>query len=434
MSKVTNLASLIEKQLPAELVSFMERAGKLAKSYGEKLYLVGGLVRDLLLNETNLDLDLVVEGDAIALVRRLTEGRSGKITVHQRFGTAKLEFDNWSVDITTARREIYARPGALPTIKPDSLACDLLRRDFTVNAMAIELTPGSYGHLIDLYGGRDDLKHKLIRILNKKSFTDDATRIWRSLRYEQRLGFELEPDTLRLLKRDIPMLASISGDRIRYELECVLKEQYPERVFGRAEELEVLKSLHPSLKGNGWLEEKFGQARQSCSPGRPPLGLYLALLAYPLSAEETEQFILHLRLTKSLAQTLRDTASIKAQLEPLADPKLPPSGIYRLLHDYSQQAITANLLASDSPVAKEHIRLFLAKLRYIRPALSGNDLIMMGIAQGPRIKEILNLLHEARLNGRVKSKQSEEEMVREWVGSKRTKGRSIDSHKENDID
>ena len=415
MSEVINLASKIEKQLPAELVSFIKQAGKLTASKGESLYLVGGLVRDLLLNEANLDIDLVVEGDAIALARELVADNPDKITTHQRFGTAKLKFPKWSVDITTARRESYARPGALPTVKPDSLASDLFRRDFSINAMAIELNPGSYGHLIDLYGGRDDLKNKLIRILNEQSFTDDATRIWRSLRYEQRLGFKLDPDTLRLLKRDIPMLKTISGDRIRYELECILKEQYPERVFGRAEELGVLAKLNPSLKGNGWLEKKFRQARKLYLPDRPPPGLYLALLAYPLSGKETEQLILHLRLSKPLARTLLDTAGIKDKLEPLADTRVTPSGIYHLLHGYCPQAITASLLASDSPVAREHIQQFLAKLRYTRATLSGNDLIKMGIAPGPGIKEILNLLHDARLDGKVTSKQGEERLVREWA-------------------
>ncbi len=415
MSEVTNLADRIKKQLPAELVSFMERAGKLATSKRERLYLVGGLVRDLLLNKTNLDLDLVVEGDAITLARKLAGGRMAKITVHQHFGTAKLKFPKWSVDIATARRESYARPGALPTVKSGSLANDLFRRDFTVNTMAIELNPGSYGNLIDLYRGRNDLKHKLIRILHEKSFTDDATRIWRGLRYEQRLGFQLAGNTLRLLKQALPMLKTVSGDRIRYELECVLKEQYPEMVFGRAEELGVLATLNPSLKSNDWLEEKFKQARKSCSPGRPPLGLYLALLTYPLTDKETEPLISYLKLTKSLARTLRDTSSIKSKFVPLADPKLTPSGIYHLLDGYSQQAIIANLLASDSPVAQKHIRLFWAKLRYIKPALTGNDLIQMDIAPGPHIKKVLNHLHDAKLDGKITTKQDEKRLVRGWV-------------------
>lgn len=406
-----NLSSKIEKQLPVELVTFIQRAGKVAASQGQGLYLVGGVVRDLLLGQTNIDLDLVVEGNAIELAQHLLKINQGKITTHPRFNTAKLQWNRWSVDLATARSETYAKPGALPTIEPSSLSSDLIRRDFTINAMAIELNPSRYGQLIDLYGGRDDLEHKLIRILHENSFTDDATRIWRGLRYEQRLNFQLEPTTLQLLKRDIPMLDTISGDRIRYELECILGEEFPEKILRRAGELGVLARLHSSLKGNGWLAEKFGQARQISSPDLPPVGLYLALLIYPLTNEENEPLVSFLRLPKSLAQTLRDTISIKAELPSLADPELSPSSIYRFLHGYSQLAITATSLACDSPVARQHIQLFLNKLRYIKPALTGKDLTRMGIAPSPRIKEILNLLHQARLDGKVTSKQDEERLV-----------------------
>jgi len=211
------------------------------------------------------------------------------------------------------------------------------------------------------------------------------------------------------------MLDTISGDRIRYELECILQEEFPEKVLHRAEELGVLPKLHPSLKGNGWLANKFEQARQLSSPNLPPVGLYLALLAYPLSDEETEQLISHLRLPKSLAQTLRDSISLKSKLQSLADPELAPSSIYRLLHGYSPPAIIANSLACDSPVARQHIQLFLNKLRYVKSALTGNDLKRMGIAPGPRIKELLKLLHEARLDGKVTSKKGEVEMVKGWL-------------------
>ena len=228
MPEITNLASKIEKQLPTELVDFMRRAGEVATSRGQSLYLVGGMVRDLLLERTNLDLDLVVEGDAINLAQQLRELYQGKITTHPRFNTAKLQWDKWSVDLATARSETYAKPGALPTVKPSSLASDLFRRDFTINTMAIELIPNHYGQLIDPHRGRDDLEQGLIRILHERSFIDDSTRIWRGLRYEQRLDFQLEPNTLRLLKRDIPRVDTISGDRIRHELELTLKEEFPE--------------------------------------------------------------------------------------------------------------------------------------------------------------------------------------------------------------
>ncbi len=416
MSEIINLTTKIEKQLPAELVNFMQAAGEITANQGQKLYLVGGVVRDLLLGQANLDLDLVVEGDAISLAQQLSQLNQGKITTHPRFGTAKLQWNKWSVDLTTARSETYAKPGALPSVKPGSIDGDLFRRDFTVNAMAIYLTPSRYGKLIDLYGGRDDLEHKLIRILHEKSFTDDATRIWRGLRYEQRLNFQIETNTLKLLKQDISRLDTISGDRIRYEVECILKEEFPEKSLRRAEELGVLAKLHPSLKGNGGLAEKFGQARQLSSPDLPPVGLYLALLAYPLANEEIEHLISYLRLPKSLAQTLRDANSLKAKLELLTNPELPPSSIYSLLHGSSPLAITANSLASDSPTTRQHIHLFLNKLRYVKPVLTGNDLLKMGIAPGPRLKEILNRLHEARLDGKVTSKKGEEDLVKGWLG------------------
>ena len=413
MPKIINLADRIEKQLPAELVRFMQAAGEIAYRQGQSLYLVGGVVRDLLLGRTNLDLDLVVEGDAINLAHRLTQDYPGKITTHPRFNTAKLQWDKWSVDLATARSETYAKPGALPSVKPGSLENDLSRRDFTINTMAIRLDPGHYGELIDLYGGIHDLEHKLIRILHERSFIDDATRIWRGLRYEQRLNFQLEESTLKLLKRDIPMLDTISSDRLQHELELILKEEFPEKILCRAEELSVLKWLHSSLKGNGWLADKFGQARKLSSPNLPPVGLYLTLLTYRLTDEEIEQLVTKLRLSKSLAQTLWDTASLKAKLQSLADPNFPPSSIYRLLHGYSPLATTANSLASDSSIVRQHIQLFLNKLRYVKPALTGDDLQRMGITPGPRIKEILNLLHEARLDGKVTTKRGEEEMVRE---------------------
>jgi tRNA nucleotidyltransferase (CCA-adding enzyme) len=416
MPETINLASQMKKQLPAKLVEFMHTAGEVAAGHGQGLYLVGGAIRDLLLGRSNIDFDLVVEGDAIRLAQRLADTTSGKIITHPRFHTATLRWNRWSIDLITARSETYDRPGALPRVKSGALSSDLFRRDFTINTMAIELIPSRYGQLIDPYGGRNDLDHKLIRILHERSFTDDATRIWRGLRYEQRLDFQLEKDTLRLLRRDTPMLDTISGDRMRHELELVLKEGFPEKVLSRAEELKVLPKLHPTLKGDGWVAEKFGQARQLSSPNPPPVSLYLTLLSYHLFKDENEDLISRLRLAKSLTQTLRDTNNLKAKLESLADPKLAPSSIYSILHGYSMTAITAISLAAYSPVARQHIQTFLIRLRYVKPTLTGNDLQRLGIPPGPEMKEILQRLHQARLDGEVTTKRGEEELVRRWVG------------------
>ena len=418
MPRGINLARIMERQLPAELVNFMWIAGEIAHTRGGEIYLVGGVVRDLLLGQANLDLDLVVEGNAIELAQQLKKLNRGKITTHPRFNTAKLQWDKWSVDLATARSETYAQPGALPSVTPSSIDNDLSRRDFTINAMAIGLNPGYYGKLVDPCGGRNDLKHKLIRVLHEKSFTDDATRIWRGLRYEQRLDFHLERKTLSLLQRDIPMLDTISADRIRYEIECILQEKYPEKVFRRAQELEALPKLHPALKGNGWLTEKFEQARQLCSPEPPGVGLYLTLLAYHLTNEEIERLISRLRLPKSLAQNLRDTITLKGKIRSLATPGLSPSGIYRLLEAYSPPAMVANSLATESPAASQNIHLYLTRLKYIEISLTGDDLMRLGVAPGPHIREIIELLHQARLDGKITSKQDEVDLVKGWLAAR----------------
>jgi tRNA nucleotidyltransferase (CCA-adding enzyme) len=284
----------MKQSFSPELLSFLELAGEVAREQGQKLYLVGGVVRDLLLGRPNLDFDLVVEGDALRLARQLAKASGEKVTTHPRFGTAKFHRGGVSIDLVTARSETYPRPGALPEVQPGTISDDLRRRDFSINAMAIDLSPDSFGELIDPHGGKADLERGLIRVLHDKSFIDDATRMFRALRYEQRLGFQLEPNTESLMRRDKAMVGTISGDRIRHELELFFKEEQPERILQRAEEVGVLQEIHPSLSGNGWLSDKFAQARQRGIP--VSLLLYLSLLAYRLSDNEVEGIIARLNI------------------------------------------------------------------------------------------------------------------------------------------
>jgi tRNA nucleotidyltransferase (CCA-adding enzyme) len=370
-------------------------------------------MRDLFLGRANFDFDLVVEGDAISLAKRLARDSQAKLTIHSRFGTAKLDYPGFSLDLATARSETYSKPGALPTVKPGSLKDDLIRRDFSINAMALHLNPQRFGELIDLYHGKDDLEHRLIRILHSKSFIDDATRILRAIRYEQRLGFKLEAETEKLLRRHVAMLDTISGDRIRHELELILKEDEPERALRRAEELEVLSQLHPSLKGNGWLSKIFTKARQA-DIRASLLILYQCLLIYNLTEKANKKFTSHLNFPKNSAQAMRETLQLKAQLHSLTNPKLKPSEIYQLLHVYSAPAIQANALASESLVASKHMNLYLSKLRYVKPLLNGEDLKKMGIAAGPKIGAILSALHKAKLDGKVHTRKDEEKLIHSW--------------------
>jgi tRNA nucleotidyltransferase (CCA-adding enzyme) len=409
-----NLSPQLEKYLPQPILALAKIAGREASELGLGLYIVGGVVRDLLLGRANFDFDLVVEGDAISLARKLAKDSQAKLTVHSRFGTAKLNYPGFSLDLATARSETYSKPGALPTVKSGKLKDDLIRRDFSINAMALCLMPHRFGELIDLHHGKDDLEHHLIRILHPNSFIDDATRILRAIRYEQRLEFKLEDETKKLLRRDVTMLDTISGDRIRHELELILKEDEPERAIRRAEELGVLSQVHPSLKGSGWISQKFEQARKADI--RASLStLYLCLLIYNLNDKESERFISRLNFPKNQTQAMHHTLQLKAQLHKLANPRLKPSDIYQSLHSYTITAIQANSLASESSIASQHLQLYLAKLRYVKTLLNGKDLKGMGISSGPQVGEILSALHKVRLNGKIRTRKEEENLVLSWL-------------------
>ena len=414
MKNSDNIANLIQDRFPPELQEIVTIAGKAAGQHHYKLYMVGGIVRDLLLGRPSPDLDLVVEGDAVEVARYFAEILHGKVTVHTRFRTATVKWDSMNVDFATARSETYARPGVLPTVKAGDIVTDLSRRDFTINSLAVDI---SSGEVIDPYNGIKDIEKRLISVLHEKSFIDDATRIWRAIRYEQRLDFTLEPDTLRLLKRDLDMLDTISRDRIRHELELVFKEDQPEKMIRRASELGVLEKLHPSLVGDNWLIETFRKAREVVSPDSPLTELFLALLAYRLSEKETEELIVRLGLRKLQTQILRDASLVKGRLTKLRESGIKPSEIYNLLHGLSVTALTAVSIATDSPTVKENIGLYLDTLRYIRTALTGKDLEKMGIKPGPHMKEILLKLLQARLDGQVTDKQGEIEMVRKQSNS-----------------
>lgn len=410
MTGRTSLAYQLEQYLPERLQKLIQDISTQAEALRQSLYLVGGVVRDLLLSYPSFDVDLVVEGDAVTLAQQVTEISSAKTILHPRFGTAKLSLGDFVIDLASARNEAYARPGALPTVTPGTIKDDIFRRDFSINAMAISLAPSNYGELIDPYQGKEDLEHRLIRILHPRSFTDDATRILRAIRYEQRLGFELEPQTAQLLKRDIDMLDTISGDRIRRELELILKEKYPEHVLNRLRRLGVLKRLNLPLDSDEWIAEKFGKTRRLDSSAQM-VPLYFCLLAYSLSQQENEQFVRRVSMPRRLAQALRDTLHLKARLPLLDRSSMKRSEVYYLLRDYDPLAIQANAIASESSTRYHHLRLFLNELRYVKTHLSGEYLAKLGIPPGPEVGEILRNLLEARLDGETKTKEEEEKLA-----------------------
>jgi len=237
-------------RLPQEMRQLMLEAAEVASACNVRIFLVGGFVRDLILSRKNLDLDFLVEGDGIGFAQKLAERLGAVATSHRRFGTATVFLANHlKVDIASSREESYPQPAALPVVRPGTVEDDLRRRDFSINAMAISLNKQDYARMIDFFGGLDDLRRKKIRVLHSLSFTDDPLRILRAIRFEQRFGFKIEPQTLKLLKAAVKakMLHKVHAHRIRDELILLLKEAEPVKQIERLQSLAGLSFIHPSL-------------------------------------------------------------------------------------------------------------------------------------------------------------------------------------------
>ena len=410
-----DIAREIQAQLPKELRELIRAAGEVAADLGESLYLVGGAVRDLLLRRDNLDVDLVLEGDAPSLARRLARQNMAKVVTHPRFGTATFSSGAVTLDLATARSETYAQPGALPRVKPGKIEDDLFRRDFTVNAMAANLHPACFGELVDPYGGKNDLDLGIVRVLHPLSFQDDPTRIWRAIRYEQRLEFKLDAETERLARRDLEFMDRVSGDRLRHELERILREDEPERALRRAGELGALARLSKDLEGDAWLVTKFQAARRLPADSGEKDAVYLPLLAWRLAEVQLVAFLERLRFGGEAAAALRDIPSMRTNLAALEAEKLLPSDICRLLQRHRLATVMAAVVAADSGIVRDRLTLYLSSLRFVTPSLNGDDLKRMGVPPGRKMGSLLRALRDAKLDGGVTSREMEERFVRHWI-------------------
>ena len=240
------------------------------------VHLVGGAVRDLLLDEEVVDLDLAMEGDAVGAAQELADMLDGRAVRHERFGTATVTAgDGLSFDLAATRRETYPKPGALPKVQPAPLEEDLGRRDFAVNAIAVGLSGDDLGHLRDPLGGVDDLEQGVLRVLHERSFVDDPTRILRGARYEARLDFGLDSDSETLAREAVAddALGTVSTERVAHELLRLLAETEAGKAVDRLGDLGVDVALHPELHAEGELvaAAELGRAgdRRRPRPGGP---------------------------------------------------------------------------------------------------------------------------------------------------------------------
>ena len=414
-----NLSAELDRWLEPETREVLVRVGSCAASLGFRAFLVGGPVRDLLLGRTSLDFDVVVEGDALAVATAVAAPGEPAAVTHPAFGTATISAERFRIDLASARAETYERPGSLPVVRPGTIKQDLVRRDFTINAMALTLDGGHRGELLDLYGGRDDLKRGLLRVLHDNSFVDDATRIVRGVRYEQRFGFTFETHTLELLRTGLPYLDCISPDRVRHELERTFAEDEPEQAFARLDTLGVLGAIHSALSFDRQKETALMQARTSVFPSTRSDAVKWCLLTWGMSAAGIDSLSARLNLPRRVRDAAASAAGLLL-LEPRLDnPLLSRSDLFALLHGFSHSALLAAELMFVLPAARAHVALYIHHLCHVRCALTGVDLRALGVSDGPEMGRILDCLRDARLNDEIASRADELNLARRLCDSLR---------------
>jgi tRNA nucleotidyltransferase (CCA-adding enzyme) len=418
--------SYIKKRLASaltpEMLDLLVRASSLAAEHGWHIYLVGGYVRDVLLKIPDYDIDISVEGDAVALAALLAGQLNTSIQTHQAFGTAILDLDaGLHLDFVTARKERYEMPGALPTVEPGTIQDDMARRDFTINALAVHLLPEGPGGLLDPHDGLLDLHAHLIRVLHDGSFIDDPTRIFRAAKLAERLSCKIEPHTLELILQAVRdgALYTVSMARISRELLLILEEPGADSILATLDKLGVLASLYPGL---AW-PYRPGHIRPTASEritAAQRRDTYLAAIAAEFAADpgEAERLARWLKLNAPHIRLMRDAAQLTQLWSRLGEEGQSPSQTYNLLRDLDANALEAygriEALAADA-VPWQRLQDYLAKGRYVKPSVGGDYLKRLGVPQGPVYRQALEELLAAKLDGRVEEKEDEERFVEEWL-------------------
>ncbi len=367
-------------------------------------YLVGGAVRDLLRGAGAVDLDIAVEGDSRSVARALAERLGGLATVHERFGTATVRTAEVVFDLAATRTETYAEPGALPEVAPAGLVEDLRRRDFSVNAMAVALAGDDLGHLYDPNRGLGDLEAGVIRTLHAGSFLDDPTRLLRAVRYETRLGFQMDEPTERAARAAIAegAMSTVSGARVRDELMDLLAEPKAPRGVERMKDLGLDRALHESLDPDPELVT-------SASLGALAIGADRALAALAALAasapEELDLWVAGLQLDARDRDAVSRAARVADRIaSELRDHEHTPSELQALLGGEPPEAL-ALALAMGAP--SEPVLLWATDLSSVRLEISGADLLAAGIPEGPAIGAALEETLRRKLDGLVPDRDEE---------------------------
>lgn len=483
-----NIRSLLQERLPDTHFRLLELAGQLGDRLGVPVYAVGGFVRDILLGRPNLDLDVVVEGDGIAFARALAEELGGRMRAHHKFKTAVVIFPAWEsektrggkgpaernggdaqgappaplsdhapqtppaggaasddstaeaahraaarpeqrIDVATARLEYYEYPAALPTVELSSIKMDLYRRDFTINAQAVQLNAAHFGRLVDFFGAQRDMKDKAIRVLHSLSFVEDPTRILRAIRFEKRYDFRIGAQTERLIKNalQLGMVDKLSGARLFHELKLIFDEKSPLPCIRRMEDFDILRLVHPLLKLNPAKMDVLTELERVLhwyrllylSPAPEPWVLYLLGLCgngkYLDVAAVTDRLAFSRKVRQDFL-TLRENVREAYNLLNLwmqRDGSM--SGLNNLLSPIAPEGILYLMARAKTEDARKHISHYLTRLRGEAPDITGNDLLAMGIPAGPAYGRVLRRVLAAKLDGVARTRAAQLDLAHELL-------------------
>lgn len=433
-----NVKKLMEERLDKKTLQRLNDIGMLADSMGYHAFLVGGFVRDLLLRIENYDIDIVIEGDGIRFAEEMARAFHTKVRPHSEFATAKVIYpDGFKIDIATARLEYYKAPAALPIVEHSSLKLDLHRRDFTINTLAISLNKGNFGQLIDFFSGQRDIKEKTIRVLHSLSFVEDPTRVFRAIRFETRFGFQIGKHTFNLIRNTIKMgfLSRIRGRRLWAELSLILKEEEPERIFRRLQELDLLRFISPHLVFDKEKERLFHQMHDMYNwygllyKGKPcDKTLYYVLgLVDHMKPDEISDFCRKTEMTERLRRgTIENMAKIRDTLTRLSYEMhtMRKSESYRIYEGLSPEARLFMMARTRSDEVKKSISNYILYGDTFKPILTGEDLKNMDIKEGPIYREILDKLWEVKIDNNLRTKEEEIAFIHAYLSGKR----NVDEH------